>query len=93
MTQPLIFPKEESSCTGIDGTMGRSLRNHKLSVESIVRNLRISRKRSLVEYPYSIIKRVFHFSHIMVTTVKRVRVKFMFACFEYNLHALKIIQG
>ena len=78
---------------GIDGTMDRSGRNHKLSIESIRRNLRISRKRSLVEYPYSIIKRVFHFSHVMVTTVKRVRVKFMFACFGYNVHALKIIQG
>ena len=40
---------------GIDGTMDRSVRNHKLSIESIRRNLRISRKRSLVEYPYSII--------------------------------------
>ena len=62
-------------------------------MESIRRNLRISRKRSLVEYPYSIIKRVFHFSHVMVTTVKRVRVKFMCACFAYNVHALKIING
>ena len=78
---------------GIDGTMDRSVRNHKLSIESVRRNLRISRKRSLVEYLYAIIKRVFQFSHVMVKTVKRVRVKFMFACFEYNLHALKIIQG
>ena len=78
---------------GIDGTMDRSVRNHKLSIESIRRNLRISRKRSLVEYPYSIIKRVFHFSHVMVTTVKRVRVKFMFACFAYNVHAVKIVNG
>ena len=58
-----------------------------------MRNLRISRKRSLVEYPYAIMKRMFHFSHVMVTTVKRVRVKFMFACFAYNVHALKIING
>ena len=78
---------------GIDGTMDRTVRNHKLSIESIRRNLRISRKRSLVEYPYAIIKRMFHFSHVMVTTVKRVRVKFMFACFAYNVHALKIING
>jgi len=78
---------------GIDGTMDRSVRNHKLSIEPIRRNLRISRKRSLVEYPYSIIKRVFHFSHVMVTTVKRVRVKFMFACFANYARALKIING
>ena len=78
---------------GIDGTMGRSVRNHNLSIESVRRNLRISRKISLVEYLYSIIKRVFHFSLVMVTTVKRVRVKFMFACFGYNLYTFKIIQG
>ena len=75
---------------GIDGTMDRSVRNHKLSIESIRRNLRISRKRSLVEYPYSIIKRVFHFLHVMVTHIRRVMGKFMF---EYNVNALKIING
>jgi len=78
---------------GIDGTMDRSVGIHKLSIESIKRNLRISRKRSLVEFPYSIIKRLFHFSPVMVTTVKRLRVKFMFACFVHNVHALKIING
>ena len=57
------------------------------------RNLRITRKRSLVECPYSVIKRVFHFSQVMVTFIRRVRVKLMFACFAYNLHALKIING
>lgn len=46
---------------GIDGTMDRSVRNHKLSIESIRRNLKISRKRSLVEYPYATMKRVFYF--------------------------------
>ena len=78
---------------GMDGTMDRAVRNHKLSIESVRRNLRISRKRSLVEYPYAIIKRVFHFSHILVTMIRRVRVKFMFACFGYNVHALKILKG
>ena len=78
---------------GIDGTMDRSVRDHKLSIESVRRNLRISRKRSLVEYPYAVMKRMFHFSHVMVTLVRRVRVKFMFACFGYNVHALKIVHG
>ena len=66
---------------------------NKLSIESDRRNIRISRKRSLVEYPYFIIKGVFHFSHVMVTTVKRVRLKFMFASVAYNVHALKILNG
>ncbi len=78
---------------GIDGTMDRRVRNHDLSVESKRRNIRISRKRSMVEYPYATMKRIFHFSHVMVTTIRRVRVKFMFACFAYNVHALKIING
>ena len=55
-----------------------------MSIESVRRNLRTSRKRSLVEYPYSIIKRVFHFSRVVVTIVKPVRVKFMFACYAYS---------
>lgn len=57
------------------------------------RNLRITRKRSLVECPYSVIKRVFHFSHVMVTLRRRVRIKVMFACFAYNIHGLKITNG
>ena len=82
-----------SECKGINGTMDRAVRNHKLPIESVRRNLRISRKRSMVEYPYAIMKRIFHFGHVLVTLIRRVRVKFMFACFAYNLHAMKIIQG
>ena len=47
-------------------------------------------ERSLVEYPHAIIKRMFHFSHVMVAIVIRLRVKFMFACFAYNVHVLKV---
>ena len=39
---------------------------------------------------YALMKRIFHFSHVMVTTVKRERVKFMFSC---NVHEFKIISG
>ena len=79
---------------GINGTIDRSVKNHKSSMmESIKRKIRISGKRSLVKYPYAIVRRMFHFSHVMVKTLKRVRVKFMFACFTYNVHALKIING
>ena len=39
-----------------------------------------------------VMKRMFHFSHVMVTLIHRIRVKFMFACFGYNVHALKIVQ-
>ncbi len=75
---------------GFDATMTRALRGFSLSAYSVNRNKRISRKRSLVEYPFAIIKRVFHFSHTLVTLSRRVRIKFMFSCFAYNLFALRI---
>ncbi len=78
---------------GINGSMDRAVRDHRLPIEPVRRNLRISRKRSLVEYPYAVMKRVFHFGHVLVTLIRRVRVKFMFACFAYNPHALKTLQG
>ncbi|MCL4335158.1 MAG: hypothetical protein M1402_03570 [Candidatus Thermoplasmatota archaeon] len=73
--------------------MDTSVGNNKLSIESIRRNRRVSRKRFVVEYPYSVMKRIFHLSHVLVTLVRRVRVKFMFACVGYNLHAMKILHG
>ena len=78
---------------GYDATMTKALRGFKLSTWSILRNMRISRKRALVEYPFAIIKRVFHFSHTLVTLSRRVRVKFMFSCFAYNLFSLNITKG
>ncbi len=76
---------------GYDATMVKSIGKFNLSMKSILRNRRISRKRTLVEYPFAIIKRVFNFSHMLLTLSRRVRVKFMFSCFAYNLFALNII--
>jgi len=73
--------------------MTNVLRSFKLSIYSILRNKRISRKRALVEYPFAIMKRVFHFSHTLVTLSRRAMVKFMFSCFAYNLFALNILNG
>jgi IS5 family transposase len=74
-----------SECKGIDGTMDRAVRNHKLTIKSVRRNLGISRIRSMVEHPYAFFKGIFHFFHLMVTTVKRVRVKTYFTAMCYNL--------
>jgi len=74
-----------SECKGINGTMDRSVRGHRLPMKSIRRNLRISRIRSLVEHPYAFMKRMFGFSRTMVTTVERVRVKTYFTAMCYNL--------
>ena len=74
-----------SECKGINATMDRSMRGHPLPVKSIRRNLRISRVRSMVEHPYAFFKGMFHFFHVMVTTVQRVRVKTYFTAMCYNL--------
>ncbi|MEM3859169.1 MAG: hypothetical protein QW478_07140 [Candidatus Micrarchaeaceae archaeon] len=50
----------------------------KLSYWTVMRKKRISRKRALVEYSLAIMKRVFHFSHTLVTLSRRVSVKFIF---------------
>ena len=73
-----------SECRGINGTMDRSERGHKLPIKSIRRNLRISRIRSVVEHPHAFSKGMFHFGHVMVTTVQRVRVKTYFTAMCYN---------
>ncbi len=74
-----------SPCRGIDATMDRSAKGHKLPVQSVRRNLCISRIRSMVEHPYAFCKRMFQFSHVMITTVQRVRVKTYFTAMCYNL--------
>ena len=59
--------------------MDKALKGYKLPIESIRRNLRITRKKSRGERPYSVMKRTFHGGHTFVTTVPRVRVKAMIA--------------
>ncbi|MEM3845613.1 MAG: transposase [Candidatus Parvarchaeota archaeon] len=78
---------------GIDGTMDKKVKGEeKLPIASIRRNLRISKKRSIVERPYAVIKSVFHGGHVLVTTVIRVRVKAMFMCLAHNLFIVLSLQ-
>jgi IS5 family transposase len=74
-----------SDCKGINGTMDHAVRGHLLQVKSIRRNLRFSRIRSMVGHPYAVMKGIFHFFHVMVTTVQRVMVKTYFTAMCYNL--------
>ena len=75
----------------MDKTMHRAVRNHPLSIKEKRRNRAISRTRALVERPYAVIKRYFKAGHVMVTTVARVHLATMFACFCYNLLQLRTI--
>ncbi|MDP6725503.1 MAG: IS5 family transposase [Arenicellales bacterium] len=70
---------------GYSATMRRGVRGRPLGIRDRLRNRRINRKRAPGERPFAVIKRVFGSGHVMVTTVARVRVKMVFACFCFNL--------
>jgi len=78
---------------GWDATMKRASRSHPLSIWDRLRNRRINRKRAPGERPFAVIKRVFGSGHVLVTTVKRVRVKLVFACLCFNLVQLGRLGG
>ena len=70
---------------GFDATMRRGVRGRPLGIRDRLRNRRINRKRAPGERPFAVIKRVFDAGHVLVTTVPRVHVKMVFACFCFNL--------
>jgi len=70
---------------GYDATMRRGVRGRPLGIRDRLRNRRINRKRAPGERPFAVIKRVFNAGHVLVTTVQRVHVKMVFACFCFDL--------
>jgi IS5 family transposase len=70
---------------GYDATMRRAVRGRPLGIRDRLRNRRIKRKRAPGERPFALIKRMFGSGHVLVTTVKRVHVKMVFACLCFNL--------
>ena len=70
---------------GYSATMRRGVRGRPLGIRDKLRNKRINRKRAPGERPFAVIKRVFNAGHVLLTTVERVRVKMVFACFCFNL--------
>ena len=72
-------------CKDINATMDKASREHPLTIEKIRRNLRITRKRSPGERPYSVMKVIMNGGHTFVTMVRRCRVKAMFLCLGYNM--------
>jgi len=77
-----------AKCKGYNATMKRGARDHPIGIRDKSRNLRISKKRSLVERPYAVIKRIFKGGRVLVTSVSRVKVKNMFSCFCYDIFQL-----
>ncbi|MDG7037480.1 MAG: transposase [Nitrososphaerota archaeon] len=65
--------------------MIRAQRGHQLSDDDREVNRTLSSIRAHVEHPYAVMRRVFHFTRMYVTTIKRVSVKAMFMCMSFNL--------
>ena len=70
---------------GFSAAVRRGVRGHPLGIRDKLRNRGINRKRAPGERPFAVIKRVFNAGHVLVTTVKRVHVKMVFACLCFNL--------
>jgi IS5 family transposase len=73
---------------GYAATMRRGARDHPLNILDKLRNRRISKKRAPAERHYAVIKRVFHATHVLVTTVHGVNVQMLFTAFGFNLYQL-----
>ena len=77
---------------GFDATMRRGVRGHPIEIRDVLRNGRISRKRSKCERGYAVIKNMFGAGHVMVTTVKRAAVRMTMAAFNFNLYQLRTLK-
>lgn len=75
-----------AEANGYAATMKRAARDHPLSIWDQLRNRRIAKKRAPAERQYAVIKRVFKAGHVLVTTVKRVKIKMLFTALCYNLY-------
>jgi transposase, IS5 family len=76
---------------GYDATMKKAARGHKLGIKEILRNKRISRKRSHIERCFAVMKRAHNAGRVSVTTIARAGIKFMMNSIVYNLVQLKYL--
>ena len=76
---------------GINASMKKATRGHKLEIRDVLRNKRISKKRSPVERCFSVIKRAHKLDHVSVTTTARAGVKCMMGAIAYNLGQLRYL--
>jgi len=76
-----------------DATMGRSVRDHPLSVRDKLRNKRISKKRAPGERPFAVLENVMNGCYTRLTTLGRVFVQQVMCFFTYNLFQMRRILG
>jgi IS5 family transposase len=78
-----------SETRGYNAAMKKATRGQKLGIRDLLRNKRISKKRSHIERCFAVIKRAHKAGHVSVTTVGRAGIKFMMSAFVYNMVQLK----
>jgi IS5 family transposase len=66
-------------------SMIRATRGQPLAEKDRELNRFLAKVRAPVEHPFATIKRVFHCGRVLVTTVRRVKVRLTFVCTCYNL--------
>ena len=85
--EPMVRDKAYSfvSAKGIPFTMIGASRGNPLSDDDRAVNRILSSIRAHVEHPYAVMRRVFHFTRMYITTIKRISVRAMFMCMSFNL--------
>jgi IS5 family transposase len=76
---------------GYNAAMKKATRGHKLGIRDVLRNKRISKKRSQIERCFAVMKRAHKAGHVYVTTVGRAGIKFMMNAFTYNMVQLRYL--
>ena len=80
-----------AKCRGYDAAMKKATRGHKLGIRDVLRNKRISKKRSHIERCFAVMKRAHKAGHVLVTTVARAGMKILMNAFVYNLAQLNYL--
>ena len=78
---------------GYDATLRRGVRGRPLGIRDRLRNRRDSRKKGSRGTPVRHDQAGVQRGHVLVTTVKWVRVKMVFACFCFNVIQLGTLAG
>lgn len=82
----------DAECAGFDVVMKRAVRGYSLTIMIKGAIREYHGKRSPGERPYAVLKSIFHVGHTLLTIVKRVNVKNMFLCFDFNLLQLRTLK-
>lgn len=73
---------------GINGTLDRAMRGYKTTVRIREEESKNLQEEVTDRIPIHRDEAGIHFDHVLVTLIRRVSVKFMFACFAYTLSAV-----